>query len=61
MERDYHFQTYRDADNQYRWRFVASNGKIIADSGEGYKTKRAMRRGMVILRIYAANAPEVAK
>jgi uncharacterized protein YegP (UPF0339 family) len=61
VDRDYRFQVYRDADNQHRWRFVASNGKIVADSGEGYKTKRALNRSMTILRIYAANAPEVAK
>ena len=32
------FVVYRDAKSEYRWRLVASNGKIVA-SGEGYKNK----------------------
>jgi uncharacterized protein YegP (UPF0339 family) len=31
---------YKDAKNEWRWRLVASNGRIIADSGEGYKSER---------------------
>ncbi|WP_409138904.1 YegP family protein [Pasteurella multocida] len=31
------FETYLDACDEWRWRLRASNGKIIADSGEGYK------------------------
>lgn len=58
--RDYKFEVYSAKDG-FRWRFRCSNGKIVADSGEGYKTKRALNRSMTILRIYAANAPEVAK
>ena len=27
---------YRDKAGEYRWRRVAPNGEIIADSGEGY-------------------------
>ena len=29
----------KDATGEWRWRLKASNGKIIADSGEGYKSK----------------------
>lgn len=29
---------YRDARGEWRWRIVARNGRIVADSGEGYKT-----------------------
>lgn len=61
VDREYRFQTFRDDAGEWRWRFRASNGKIVADSGEGYKTKRALNRAMVILRIYAANAPVVEK
>ena len=32
------FVVYRDGNGEYRWRLVASNGKIVA-SGEGYKNK----------------------
>ena len=34
-------ELYRDAANEYRWRIRARNGRIVADSGEGYKRKRA--------------------
>ena len=27
---------YLDANGQYRWKIEAANGKIIANSGEGY-------------------------
>jgi hypothetical protein len=27
---------YTDKAGEHRWRVVASNGKIVADSGEGY-------------------------
>lgn len=40
------FEVYRDSANEWRWRLVASNGKIIADSGEGYKSKQGARRGI---------------
>lgn len=31
------FETYLDTHVEWRWRLRANNGKIIADSGEGYK------------------------
>lgn len=34
------FQVYRDALHQWRWRLRSRNGRILADSAEGY-TKRA--------------------
>lgn len=30
------FEIYKDANGQYRWRAVHRNGRIKADSGEGY-------------------------
>lgn len=27
---------YQDAKGEWRWRLKASNGRILADSGEGY-------------------------
>jgi uncharacterized protein len=30
------YYLYRDGDNQWRWRLVAANNRIIANSGEGY-------------------------
>ena len=32
-------QLYRDKAGKYRWRAVATNGNILADSGQGYVNK----------------------
>jgi uncharacterized protein YegP (UPF0339 family) len=34
------FESYTDAANEYRWRLKATNGQVIASSGQGYKNKR---------------------
>lgn len=41
---------YKDEDKQYRWRFVAANGNIIADSGEGYRQKDDCENGIQIMK-----------
>lgn len=33
-------QVYRDARGEWRWRYKAANGAILADSGEGYKRRK---------------------
>jgi uncharacterized protein YegP (UPF0339 family) len=38
------FQIYRDRAGEYRWRLVAPNGDIIADSGEGYESRYNAKR-----------------
>lgn len=30
------FEVYQDSGGQWRWRLWAKNGKIVADSAEGY-------------------------
>jgi len=35
-----HYVYYKDSKGEWRWRLKASNGRIIADSGEGYSTER---------------------
>jgi uncharacterized protein YegP (UPF0339 family) len=30
------FEVYEDAAGEFRWRLVAGNGEIVADSAEGY-------------------------
>ncbi|WP_332897407.1 MULTISPECIES: HVO_2922 family protein [unclassified Haladaptatus] len=40
------FELFKDAAGEWRWRLVASNGNIIADSGEGYQTKQGAERGI---------------
>jgi uncharacterized protein YegP (UPF0339 family) len=41
-------EIYRDTAGRYRWRRVAANGRIVADSGQSYRTswgaKRAAKR-----------------
>lgn len=43
MRNAYIIEQYQAANGEYRWR-MKRNGRIIADSGEGYKTLRAMRQ-----------------
>jgi len=33
------FQIYEDKASLWRWRFVADNGRVMADSGEGYDSR----------------------
>ena len=40
------FEVFRDGAGEWRWRLVASNGNIIADSGEGYRSKQGVERGI---------------
>ena len=42
----YVVQVYRDAKREWRWRIVHRNGRVVADSGEGYKRKLAMRTSL---------------
>lgn len=35
---------YPDNKGKWRWRAVAANGLIVADSGQGYSTKSNARR-----------------
>lgn len=39
MFRKYKFEIYQDAMNEWRFRILAPNGRIVADGGEGYKTE----------------------
>lgn len=39
-------EIYRDKAKEYRWRIRASNGRVLADSAEGYKRRGGAFRGM---------------
>jgi uncharacterized protein YegP (UPF0339 family) len=39
----WNFHTYKDRADEWRWQLVATNGKIVADSGEGYSSLDAVR------------------
>lgn len=55
----YRFERYRDVKGEWRWRFRAPNGKIVADcaEGDGYKTKRACATGIRLVKKHAPGAP----
>ncbi|MCI0399137.1 MAG: DUF1508 domain-containing protein [Chloroflexi bacterium] len=53
------FEIYQDTKQNYRWRLVAANGKIIADSAEGYTTRQACEEGIRLVKEYAPSAPVV--
>ena len=37
-------KVYQDKSGRWRWSFIAPNGRIIADSSEGYSSKRAVSK-----------------
>jgi uncharacterized protein YegP (UPF0339 family) len=47
------FNVYRDAADEWRWRLVAGNGRIIADSGESYRHKHDCLHGIELVRASA--------
>lgn len=55
-ERQATFQPYEDAAGEFRWRFVALNGQIMADSGEGYATPYNVYRAIDTFRELVADA-----
>jgi uncharacterized protein YegP (UPF0339 family) len=50
------FELYPDAAGEYRWRLLHRNGRILADSGEGYASRRNARRAADRVREIAATA-----
>jgi uncharacterized protein YegP (UPF0339 family) len=50
------FEVYEDAAGEWRWRLVAANGNIVADSGEGYSSKQGAKRGIESVRTGAPEA-----
>jgi uncharacterized protein YegP (UPF0339 family) len=50
------FEIYADASGSYRWRLVASNGQIVASSGESFASKANARRGTESVKANAGKA-----
>ncbi|MBW4474717.1 MAG: DUF1508 domain-containing protein [Stenomitos rutilans HA7619-LM2] len=50
------FSIYQDNLRQYRWRLKASNGQIIADSGEGYINRSDCQHAISLIKQYAPAA-----
>jgi hypothetical protein len=50
------FELYKDAKGEFRWRLIASSGQMIANSGEGYKSKDSAKSGIESVKKNAATA-----
>ncbi|HPG95118.1 MAG TPA: DUF1508 domain-containing protein, partial [Dokdonella sp.] len=50
------YEKYRDTSTQWRWRLLASNGKIIANSGEGYHNEADCDHAITLVK-GSGNAP----
>jgi uncharacterized protein len=44
------FELFKDKRGEFRWRFISSNGKIIAMSSESYKAKADCQRGIELVK-----------
>lgn len=42
-------EVYKDAAGEWRWRALSGNGRIVAESGEGYKERRKALRPLYSL------------
>ncbi len=50
------FEVYIDSAGEWRWRLQHRNGRILADSGEGYSSRRAAESGIESVRRTASEA-----
>lgn len=48
MKRQPRIELYCDSDGKWRWRYV-SNGRVMADSGQGYWRKRDAIHGIELV------------
>lgn len=44
------FELYKDPKGEYRWRFLSTNGRVLADSGEGYKNEADCQQGINLIK-----------
>ena len=42
----YKFDLYKDGAEEWRWRLLAPNGKVVADGGEGYTERNDCVEGI---------------
>jgi uncharacterized protein YegP (UPF0339 family) len=42
-------QKYVDSQRQWRWRIFAANGRILADSGEGYRNEADCNHAVLLI------------
>lgn len=51
------FELFKAQNNQWSWRFKASNGRSIAYAGETYYNKADALHGIDLVKQYASTAP----
>ncbi len=51
------FYRYVDRAGEWRWRFIAANGRTIADSAEGYMSLSGCDHAIDVIKMEAASAP----
>lgn len=51
----YWFEIYQDHKREYRWRFKAANGEIVAVS-EGYTTKGSCNYSIQLIKMFSSTA-----
>jgi uncharacterized protein YegP (UPF0339 family) len=44
-----YFYVFKDASSQWRWRFVATNGKTLATGAEGYHNLADCEHGIAFM------------
>lgn len=59
MKRMSKAQYYKDANNEWRWRIIASNGRVIGVSSESYKKKSDCMRSIHIVTSETTEIEEV--
>lgn len=55
-ERKGKVEFFKDKKGEYRWRLKASNGQVIADSGEGYSSYDSCRHGFESVKAHIQDA-----
>ena len=50
------YHIYQDKAGQWRWHLKASNGRIVADSAQGYGSERHVRRAVEAVQRMAGRA-----
>lgn len=51
------FEVYKDRRGEWRWRLVAENGRIVADSAEGYTRPEDAERSVNAIKNDVSGAP----
>ena len=50
------FVIYKDTQGEFRWRFHAHSGQILAESSEGYNNRSNCQHSIILIKQEAASA-----